>query len=62
MTDKQRSKYDSLAAILERACEELGDLAGDVSLTDFREGSNLSHGVDALEGVLQRFLGAEVPA
>ncbi len=56
MTKAQELKRDSLVKKLQAAREELGNLADDVSLSDYREGSNLSRAVDAVEGALRRLL------
>jgi hypothetical protein len=64
MTNAQCRKLDSLTAKLVDVREQLSALADEVALSDYREGSNLSHGVDAVESALGRFLGAAgwVPA
>jgi hypothetical protein len=62
MTKAQRRKAVSLVKKLHDVCEQLTDLSNDVSLGDYRAGSRLSRGVDAVEGAVQHLLAAGVSA
>ena len=60
MTQEQQRRWNALVRELHGAVERLSALADDVSLDDYREGSYLSHAVDAVEGALRRYLVEEV--
>ena len=61
MTKAQCRKLDSIVKRLQVACEQLGDLTSEVSLADYREGSNLSRAGSAVEGAIERFFAPARP-
>lgn len=59
MTNFQQLKLNSIIGELEEVCEELTELANEVSIADYHEGSNLSRKVGAIKNVVNQMLGDE---